>query len=136
MKMKYFLLMSLFAVALTSCIKDQVDTETQAYDPEDYAILKQNLDLPLEAMNYDVTLPNHLGGSSVNTSKHQATLGRVLFYDTKLSKNESISCATCHLAERAFAEENRKAERDQIQKTDKDVVATVDDHARVCRTHI
>lgn len=105
MKMKYLLLMPLFAVALmTSCIKDQVDTINQAYTDEEYAVLKKTLDLPLEAMNYDVQLPAHLGNSRVNANKHQATLGRVLFYDTKLSKNESVSCASCHLADRAFAD--------------------------------
>ena len=26
-----------------------------------------------------------------------ATLGRVLFYDTRLSANDSISCASCHV---------------------------------------
>ena len=33
-----------------------------------------------------------------------ATLGRVLFYDTKLSINQSISCATCHQQSSAFSD--------------------------------
>lgn len=33
-----------------------------------------------------------------------ATLGRVLFYDKKLSLNESISCASCHKQEFAFGD--------------------------------
>jgi len=33
-----------------------------------------------------------------------ATLGRVLFYDKKLSSNNTISCASCHLQEFAFGD--------------------------------
>ena len=35
-----------------------------------------------------------------------ATLGRVLFYDKKLSIDESISCASCHQQEAAFSDTN------------------------------
>ena len=34
-----------------------------------------------------------------------ATLGRVLFYDEKLSANETISCASCHKQERGFSDD-------------------------------
>jgi cytochrome c peroxidase len=57
-----------------------------------------------------VTLPAHflasIGGSSVasfdNTPAANpitdagATLGRVLFYDVRLSRNDATSCASCH----------------------------------------
>ena len=33
-----------------------------------------------------------------------ATLGRVLFYDTRLSANDTTSCATCHVQAHAFAD--------------------------------
>jgi len=33
-----------------------------------------------------------------------ATLGRVLFYDGKLSKNNATACASCHLQEKAFSD--------------------------------
>lgn len=36
-----------------------------------------------------------------------ATLGRVLFYDTKLSANGTIACASCHLQEHGFADPNQ-----------------------------
>ncbi len=35
-----------------------------------------------------------------------ATLGRVLFYDQKLSANETISCASCHQADHGFSDPN------------------------------
>lgn len=37
-------------------------------------------------------------------TREKVDLGRHLFYDTRLSANESMSCATCHLQERAFTE--------------------------------
>lgn len=36
-----------------------------------------------------------------------ATLGRVLFYDVKLSANDSISCASCHQQEHGFSDPNQ-----------------------------
>jgi cytochrome c peroxidase len=33
-----------------------------------------------------------------------ATLGRVLFYDTKLSINNTVSCGSCHLQSKAFSD--------------------------------
>lgn len=35
-----------------------------------------------------------------------ATLGRVLFYDKKLSVNNTVSCASCHKQELAFGDDN------------------------------
>ena len=104
MKMKYLFLFTFVAISLSSCIKDEVDKEVRAYTVEEHEILSQNLDLPIEALDYTLQLPQHLGSSRVVSNKHQATLGRVLFYDKKLTKNESISCASCHEAEKAFAD--------------------------------
>ena len=39
-----------------------------------------------------------------------ATLGRVLFYDTKLSANDEVSCASCHHQENAFSDPERFSE--------------------------
>lgn len=33
-----------------------------------------------------------------------ATLGRILFYDKRLSRNDTISCASCHKQERGFSD--------------------------------
>lgn len=37
-------------------------------------------------------------------AKQQAILGRALFYDERLSKNNTHSCASCHKIEHAFAD--------------------------------
>lgn len=44
------------------------------------------------------------------TSDEAATLGRVLFYDNRLSKNNSIACASCHKQELAFADDAKFSE--------------------------
>jgi cytochrome c peroxidase len=63
----------------------------------------------------NVSFPNDpvsidFNGNVVNAPKNPritdegATLGRVLFYDTRLSINNSISCASCHHQSAAFAD--------------------------------
>ena len=68
-------------------------------------------DLPETPYNYArVTLPRHLAVIQDNIPKdnpitdHGATLGRVLFYDKRLSANDTTACASCHLQEYAFSD--------------------------------
>lgn len=79
---------------------------------------KKNLVLPANVLDYEevVDLPSHFtddlrnGSIQDNTpsfnsiTNHGATLGRVLFYDTKLSLNSVKSCASCHHQENGFAD--------------------------------
>lgn len=80
------------------------------------------LNLPVIPFNYaSLTLPvfftsNAAGPlpTSINGSDNTpatnlitndgATLGRVLFYDKKLSVNETISCASCHKQDKGFSD--------------------------------
>jgi cytochrome c peroxidase len=72
------------------------------------------LNLPATPYRYqNVALPAHFtqpGRNLDNTppdnplSDDGATLGRVLFYDTRLSANDTTSCATCHVQAHAFAD--------------------------------
>ena len=78
--MKKVLLVALIAIGIASCSPES-DIEPK----------KTVLNLP--AVPYE-----YLGDSN------QATLGRVLFYDPQLSINNSISCASCHKQELAFAD--------------------------------
>jgi cytochrome c peroxidase len=48
-----------------------------------------------------------------------ATLGRVLFYDTRLSANNTVSCATCHVQERAFVDPNPTSKGFKGGRTDR-----------------
>lgn len=78
--------------------------------------------LPTTPYQYDDgDLPRHFtahdGPESVaiadNTPNHNpttdagATLGRVLFYDTRLSTNNSVSCGTCHQQRHGFSDPRR-----------------------------
>lgn len=80
-------------------------------------ILNAVLLLPENTFQYNVSLPNHFlenrTAQEDNTPNNNpvtdegATLGRVLFYDTQLSKNNTISCASCHVQEKGFSDSNR-----------------------------
>jgi len=74
--------------------------------------------LPDTFFNYaNPTLPPHLltpvirgqDNTPANnvTSNAGATLGRALFYDKRLSANQTISCSSCHQAEHGFSDGRR-----------------------------
>ena len=78
-------------------------------------ILSQTLNLPETAFNYaNVNFPatfldNNLRREDNTPNNNQitddgATLGRVLFYDTNLSLNNTISCASCHDQSKSFSD--------------------------------
>ena len=75
---------------------------------------RSTLNLPATPYRYaNVELPAHFtrpGSNHDNTppdnplSDDGATLGRVLFYDTRLSANNTTSCASCHVQAHAFSD--------------------------------
>lgn len=74
---------------------------------------KSALNLPAKPYRYaNVALPAHFDrpGRSDNTPADNpitdagATLGRVLFYDTRLSANDKTACSSCHVQEHGFAD--------------------------------
>jgi cytochrome c peroxidase len=76
------------------------------------------LDLPETPYNYaNIELPAHFNTPLVHDmditppdnpiTDAGATLGRVLFYDTALSANDTIACASCHIQENAFTDPDR-----------------------------
>jgi len=71
----------------------------------------QNLQLPEVVDNYEgITYPQSFKNKPDNTpianpiTNHGATLGRVLFYDGRLSLNGTTSCASCHHQSKAFSD--------------------------------
>ena len=56
------------------------------------------------ADNVSLDLPSTPFDYNVSSNDNIATLGRVLFYDRQLSLNNSISCASCHKQNLAFAD--------------------------------
>ncbi len=75
------------------------------------------LNLPATPFNYaNVQLPGYFLNNDLqredNTPNNNpitdngATLGRVLFYDKKMSANNTVSCASCHQQEHGFSDPN------------------------------
>jgi cytochrome c peroxidase len=69
--------------------------------------------LPSIPYNYSAAFPQHIAQAlpqQDNTPANNqitndgATLGRVLFYDKHLSKNNTVSCASCHKQEMSFSD--------------------------------
>ena len=95
---------------VSSCVKDEGGTTSQTYTDEDYQVLSAKLKLPNATIEYlEVDLPAHMESSGFsiaggNIENHGATLGRVLFYETRLSKNNAVSCASCHAQANGFAD--------------------------------
>ncbi|NQX90575.1 MAG: hypothetical protein HRT74_00210 [Flavobacteriales bacterium] len=76
--------------------------------------------LPSEVYKYDVEVPQHMSPIDwMNTPAfdEKATLGRVLFYDKQLSFNNSISCGSCHLPDKGFADKGASSVGFQLQTT-------------------
>ncbi|MCP4788346.1 MAG: cytochrome-c peroxidase [Fuerstiella sp.] len=92
----------------------QLSVYAMAFDD---SVAGRNLNLPAVPFNYSqVELPQHFAEIAAkydNTPSHNpitdhgATLGRVLFYDTTLSANGTVSCASCHKQNLAFTDERR-----------------------------
>ena len=104
----------LLLMAVVSCSKETVPSIEKAKlvlpdQPYDYG----NLALPVGSLPAS-TLFNNLemgvlvdpipGTSMFEVTPWGATLGRVLFYDKKLSLNNTISCASCHHQDKAFTD--------------------------------
>jgi len=96
------------AILIIACSKDETEI------PQEDAVAKY-LNLPAKPFNYaNPSLPAYLSAppiqGQINTPADNqitdlgATLGRVLFYDKTLSKNKTISCASCHKQENSFSD--------------------------------
>gem|GEM_PF-246454 len=57
---------------------------------------------------------------------HGATLGRALFYDTRLSANNTVSCGSCHVQKNAFVDPNRFSKGFEGKRTDRHAMSLVD----------
>ena len=84
---------------------------TQSCTKADEPYKSQEPTLPNEILEYaslsgvSSEYKNNLKSSRVEAiSNAGATLGRVLFYDKKMSLNNSTACGTCHLQDKAFSD--------------------------------
>jgi cytochrome c peroxidase len=92
-----------FAAAAGIAVSCQRDNGNLTYEAE-------SLKLPATTLNYKLPSKAEANGIAFNESptnpitNDAATLGRVLFYDKKLSLNNQVACASCHHQANAFAD--------------------------------
>lgn len=115
---KYFVPLCVLFSLLNSCSNDdyvEILTDENLAQEDNTIVESAFLNLPATPFNYaDIVIPDFFLDNDVqdedNTPNNNtvtdngATLGRVLFYDTKLSLNNTISCASCHIQENGFSD--------------------------------
>ncbi len=94
---KHFILFSTLSaiiLILATCTKENVK------------VINQSPQLPDTYYDY----PAIFNSGNNSTTDAGATLGRVLFYDKKLSLNNTVSCGTCHQQQKAFSDGKQLSE--------------------------
>jgi cytochrome c peroxidase len=135
------LLLGLLAVGPALALAAGGRADPPARDAGESPVLKpsteRTLRLPETPYRYaDVELPAHFRTPGArrfdNTPRDNpltdagATLGRVLFYDTRLSASNTIACGSCHHQSRAFADKNRFSKGHEGKLTDRNAMSLVD----------
>lgn len=91
--MKYILIFFVFCCAFMACKKDVVEAFPTPYQ----------LEIPSHFPNMIIPQGNPMTVEGVK-------LGRRLFYEKRLSGDNSISCGTCHAPDKSFADGNQFSE--------------------------
>jgi len=89
----------------SSCKNEKLDITYERYAPEDYAVLSKTLNIENNLEDHTFVFPQYYQSRSISFDSDLARLGRVMFYDKNLSDDRSISCASCHKQELAFADD-------------------------------
>ena len=107
-----------------SLFKQFDSNRNQQLEPNEVTALRNafgGIDIPLlPAAPYEYVqagIPHHITQAELDVldstpsenaiTNAGATLGRILFYDRQLSRNDSTSCATCHLQTAGFSDPQR-----------------------------
>jgi len=121
-----FLTLFILAAAssfFTGCLSEEVVIEAPDVDgfsnslllefsAEEFRKLSRDLDIDQNIELASVEVPLHIGRSTnlsridqTSSDARKALLGRVLFYDTRLSATGETSCASCHKQSAAFSDD-------------------------------
>ena len=109
-KSTVLLLLCVVVMLFQYCSKSD-DTVAGTTTPTTPTVIQPNL--PASAYIYNMSYPAHIQNALVATdntpvgnaiTNDGATLGRVLFYDKNLSKNNTIACGSCHKAASLFSD--------------------------------
>lgn len=104
----------------------KADFDIYYYSPEEYATISQYLNLPDLPDDFTSEFPVHLRSAGLfprPIEREKAVLGRVLFYDKKLSKDGTISCASCHKQEIGFSDDVAFSRGVYDRSTDRNSIA-------------
>lgn len=109
MKLSKIIQLCAIVVTLSSCNDNDEGTYTTISEsyPAVEAEFGSSVDLNNLANYANQTIPSYItkDNSTLNTiSDKGATLGRILFYDKKMSVNNTVSCSSCHKQEVAFGD--------------------------------
>lgn len=107
--MKNYVMLCLIGIfVLSSCSKN---SENDYEDVNSYPYIEAEFGASINLENLDnyanQTVPSYITKNNPQGSiitDAGATLGRVLFYDKKLSSNNTISCSSCHIQSKAFSD--------------------------------
>jgi len=114
MYMRIVTLLALVSVAFIGSAQDTRGSRSEPGSPnlpaQLYKYADADIDLPLHFTNRGgrrdrggvARIDTTPGDNPVTNTG--ATLGRVLFYDTRLSANDTTSCASCHIQEYGFSD--------------------------------
>ncbi len=108
MKINHLLLSFCFGLFI-SCGSSSIDEGTPVIEtyPNVTATFGNNINLNNLENYANQTIPRYITKDNTLSNpitNKGATLGRVLFYDKNLSKNNTISCSSCHKQELAFGD--------------------------------
>ncbi len=111
--LKKAFLLSFLTIAFISCKEDVVpedviDDFSDIYNLPETPFNYSDVQFPSTFTNYVFSFDNTPPDNEI--TDYGATLGRVLFYDEKLSQNETISCASCHIQENGFSDPEATSE--------------------------
>ncbi len=93
-------------ILFIACNKDKANTPDES-NPILETYFGSNVDFNNLPNYSNQTIPAYINKDNTNgniITDAGATLGRVLFYDTKLSSNNAISCGSCHKQQFAFSD--------------------------------
>ena len=107
MKYQALILATILFYGCTESEDKEIDTDTTVNGDVIAASFGDNIDLD-NLFDYEgLTIPAYINKDNTgsnNITNEGATLGRVLFYDVKLSIDNSVACASCHQQSFAFSD--------------------------------
>jgi len=104
---KYFIffILTLISTTFLGCGGGTSVNDTAISNSTETEIINELFNLPQNAQNYSIFPPKIPQDNPITNEKIE--LGKYLFYDTKLSANQTQSCSSCHLQKSAFSDHNK-----------------------------